>query len=717
MKSRIEIDQHLENTFMPYAMATIVDRALPDIDGLKPVHRKILYAMHNKGLTFNKQERAKSTEPVSETMKIHGHGDSSIYEALALMTEQNETLLHPFIDGEGAFGKIYSKDSPAAPRYTFCKLNKFSEEMFDNIHKGVVDFIEEGGHKQPLLLPCSFPNILIKPNNGIAVGEACNFPSFNLIEVCNATKAMLKDSEVDLSQFISSPDFSTGGALIENKAELQKVIETGLGSFVIRSAYTYNESENCIDIYEIPYSTTADSIIDKITQIIRLGKMKDIIDIRDETGWDNEKGKEELRITIDLKKKADPEMVMDYLFKNSPLESSFSVNMNSVYNNVPKVRGVRETLKLWIAFRRNCVKKALTYDLEKYRKEYVLLKGLEIVSVDIDKVVSIIRQSKTEEESIQELKEKFALSETQANYIADIKLRYLNKDYISKKLKRLEEVIKIGKDISSILEDETKLNDIISQKLDEIIAEYGQPRRTVIISSTEEKKVVSKQEIIEDYNCHIMLTKQGYVKKYLRYADEESHKLKDEDSIVLMTPTVNKSDLIIYTDKANCYTLPVHKLEQTAPSSLGTYIKNTLNIDKEEEIIFSIITTNYEGWLLFTFENGKVAKIPLASYKSTRTKLTNAYNQNSPIVSINYINEDKDFVIASSIDKYLIFNTNQINEKVSRNSQGVQVIKSKKDSITAKCYPLDLELEEKTYQYYKGNIPAVGTFLRKEDSL
>lgn len=713
MKARVEIDTHLNNTFMPYAMTTIVDRALPDItDGCKPVHRRILYAMKQKGIVFTR-DRAKSSEPVSETMKIHGHGDSSIYDALALMTEQNETLLYPFIDGEGAFGKVYNKDKPSASRYTFCRLNKFAEQMFDNIDKGVVDFIEEGGHKQPLALPTTFPNILIKPNSGISVGMACNFPSFNLGEICKATIAIIEDETCDLTDFITAPDFSTGGEWIKNVQELSNVIENGRGSFRLRSKYLYREEDNCIEVYEIPYSTTADAIIDKVSQIIKGGRFKEIVDIRDETGWDDTLEKEMLKIAIEIKKKANPIVVMEYLFKNSPLESNFSVNMNSLSNNVPSVRGVRETIKLWLEYRKQCVKKALNFDLNKLRKEFVLLKGLQSIVSNIDEAISIIRGAKTDDEAIKSLMNVFNINETQANYIADIKLRNLNEEFINKKLQRLDEVTRLGKETSDTISSEEKINDIIKSQLNSVAKEFIQPRRTQIVEPTE---VISipKEETIENYNCYITLTKEGYVKKHLRPSD--SHKVKDGDEITIQEQTTNKAEIVCFTNKGNTYTIKAHTLETTQPSSLGNYIPTLLPLDKDETIIYSIVTTDYEGWVIFGFENGKVAKVPLLQYKSTRTKLQNSYNMNAQLVHISHIIEDGLMLAESSIGKLLIFETKKIASKSSRATQGVNVMKSREDSTMFGLKIIDSSMvQEDIIKYYSTKtLSSVGTFRKSE---
>lgn len=699
------ISDLLNKNCMDYAKYVLSSRAIPDLrDGCKPIHRRILWSFYNNKLTYDKP-RVKSANAVGGVLAYSPHGDASVYEACVRLA--NDSVMLELIDGKGSFSSTTARDVQAgASRYTEMRLSKIAMELLDGINKKNVDMklnYDETRY-EPVALPSKFCIALCNPNQGIGVGLSSNICSFNLNEVCDATISELKNEEYDFLV----PDFPTGGELIFDEKTLGTINEVGRGSIKVRSKY--HVENNSIIITEIPYTTTREAIIEKIIELVKAGKIKEITDINDYTGLDG------LNITIDLKKNSNIDLVMQKLFKSTPLEDTFSCNFILLLDGKPTLLGAKQVIREWIKFRKQCLRRELEYDIQQLQSTQEELLGLKTILRDLDKAIALIRSSKSEKEAVGKLREEFKLNDKQLDYIIGIRMVNMNQDWLTSKINKLDRINALLETSQDNLNSEEYYISTIIDQLQSIKAEYGQPRRTAIISLKEEKTVL-KQEIIEDYNCHVMLTKQGYVKKYLRYTDKEAHKLKDDDSIILMSPTVNKSDLIIYTDKANCYTLPAHKLEQTTPSSLGTYIKNTLNIDKEEEIIFSIITTNYEGWLLFTFENGKVAKIPLASYKSTRTKLTNAYNQNSPIVSINYINEDKDFVIASSIDKYLIFNTNQINEKVSRNSQGVQVIKSKKDSITAKCYPLDLELEEKTCQYYKGNIPAVGTFLRKEDSL
>lgn len=712
MNKQLEISEHIREVFMPYAMTTIMDRALPNVaDGLKPVHRKILYAMDNKGITYKREDRAKSTEPVAETMKIHGHGDASIYEALALLTEQNESLLHPFLDGEGAFGKVYSKDSPSASRYTFCRLNKFTNDtMFCGLDKGVVDFVEEGGHKQPLELPCSFPNILVKPNIGIAVGFACNFPSFNLNEVCDSAIAVLRNQEDEVYNTIKAPDFSTGGDYVLNTTELKKVIDSGRGAFKLRAKYRYIKEQNLIEIYEVPYGVTCDAIVDKVGDIIRLKKHKEILDIRDETGWSIEDNCEKLKITIDIAKKANPEIIMEYLFKNTPLESNFNVNMNSLYKNSPKVRGVKETLRDWCDFRKETVKKELTYDLDKLRKEYKLLIGLTKIIDHIDEVISLIRNAETDEDVISSLMSAFGLDETQAEYVSNIKLKNLNKKWIESKTSRTQEVAKKGKELSSTIEDEVKLSEVIITQLEDIKKEYGKERKTTIITQSN-TVTISKEDLIEDYNCYVTLTAEGYIKKTKLSSDMQ--KTKDGDYVTQQISATNKSNILLFTDKGNVFTLKGYDLKLLTPSVLGTYIPTLISLDSDENVIYMVCTTDFKGNMIFGFENGKVAKVKLSAYNKNRQKLQNSYYMGSKLVCISLEQEGLMFA-QSSIDKVIIFNPKDIAEKESRTAQGVMVIKSRKNSYMKAMDYIRKDLSQEAIDYYKVSLNSVGKNLKKE---
>lgn len=708
MKSlTIEVDEHMENTFMPYAMMTILDRALPDVrDGMKPVHRRTLYTMHKKGCTHNK-DMIKSATVVADTMNIHFHGDTSIYDALALMTDRNETLLYPYINADGGFGKVYNTDKPAAYRYTYCRLNKFSEELFKGLDKNIVGCVEEGGFKQPVVLPVSYPNILIKPNNGISVGEACNFPSFNMNDVIDCTVNYVNNKAFNHI----APDFSTGGELIYNQSEIFKLCEKGRASIQLRSKYRFNEKDSCIEVYEIPYNTTTTQIVGKITDILKGNRYKEILDIRDETGYDEELEADVLKIAIDIKKKSDPDIVMAWLFKNTPLQSTFSANMNCLVRNRPQVLGVRSIIKEWVDFRVSCVKGEISYDINQYKTELNRLQGLEIILSDLDRAISIIRNSKSESHAIDELASYFKLNKDQVSYIVGIKLISMNKEWIISKTQRIKQLKTRIEELSNTLLSKSEINNVIITQLQEIKEKYGQPRRTEIICPTEAKEV-SDDLLIEDYNCQIVITKQGYLKKNLRFSDTQ--RTKENDIVAQQIQSTNKSKLLLFTDRANCYYLNVHELDTTLPSNLGDYLPTLLQL-QDEQILYVISTEDFKGNVLFAFENGKVAKVNLSSYetKTNRTRVVNAYNTNSKLISIHCIENDCDFMAISSIDKVLIFDTNLINAKDSKASQGVNVLRSKDDSKMVLFKPCEIE-DDDVKSYYKVNIPAVGKYSRKD---
>lgn len=678
--TKIEVDKQITESYMTYAMSTILDRALPDIrDGMKPVHRRTLYSMYKRGIIHNKP-RAKSSEPVSETMKIHHHGDGSIYEALALMTEQNETLLHPFIDGEGAFGKVYSKDSPSAMRYTFCRLNKFTEELFNDIKKDVVKFIgEDKEHLQPEVLPCAYPSILIKSNNGIAVGEACNFGSFNLSEVIDTTIAYMKNKDIDIIDHLIAPDFSTGSQFIYNKDELEKIYNTGKGSVKLRSKYKVDKKNNCIEVYEIPFNTTVNDIVSTITNLMKQNDFKDILDIRDETGYNKETEREELKITIDIKKNTNINLLMTKLLKKSPLEKMFSFNMNCLVNYEPKVVSIKEILKEWLLFRKDCLKKSLAYDLKEDKKQLHFLEGLEKVLLDIDKAIEIIRKTK-EDTIIKTLCNYFKIDEIQANSITNMRLRNINKDYILKQINNKNKLDNKVKTTEYQLNNDKELNKIIIADLERVKNTYGKSRKTEIIYEDTTAKI-TKDDLIEDYSCNIVFTKENYLRKTLRYS--EAQKVKDGDIVISMIQTSNKGEVILISNLGNAYKLQISDLTSKQPSTLGDYIPSLISLEEGEIIIGCLATNDFKGYSIITYENGKVAKINLESYKTStkRSKLANSLYLDSKVISIIQANDDIDLYLVSSQDKALIINTKNINSKNARNTQGIQVMSSNKDDF------------------------------------
>lgn len=702
----------LKVNYMPYAMSVIVSRAIPEIDGLKPSHRKLLYTMYKMGLL--KGAKTKSANVVGQTMKLNPHGDMAIYETMVRLTTGNEALLYPLVESKGNFGKTYSRDMKfAAPRYTEVKLAPISEELFRDIDKDTVDFTDnyDGTSKEPVLMPSAFPNILVNPNQGIAVGMASNICSFNLKEVCDATIAYIKNDNIDLMKYIKAPDFSTGGQLILNEKDMKKIYSTGRGSFKVRAKYRYDKKNNCIEVYEIPYTTTIEAIIESIAAIIKSGKIKDITDVRDETDLAG------LKITIDLKRNSNPDEIMNKLYMMTPLSDSFGCNFNILIGQKPMVMGILDILDHWIQFRMECIRRKSLYEIKKKSNHLHLLKGLAKILLDIDKAISIIRKTSKEAQVIPNLMKGFDIDELQAEFVAEIKLRNLNKEYILRQTADIENLTKEIEDLKDIVARDERVLDIICQQLKEISDKFGQERRTEIIDEEDVEKV-SPETFIEDYNVRLFLTQQGYIKKItlvsLRSSGEQ--KLKDDDFIMQEQETRNKADLLLFSDKGQVYKLKIHDLSDTKASQLGDYLENVLQLDEGESIIFMHATENYEGHMIFGFENGKAAKIPVSSYatKTNRRKLANAYNTNFPLAGIYFLDQDTDFVAYSSISKVLVFNTSQISPKTTRNSQGVAVLKSKKGSRMTRIISLE-EIKLNDPEYYRANIPAVGKYIKVED--
>ena len=708
------ITDTLEKNYMPYAMSVIVSRAIPEIDGFKPSHRKLLYTMYKMGLLTG--NRTKSANVVGQTMKLNPHGDMAIYETMVRLTRGNDALLHPFIDSKGNFGKQYSRDMVfAAPRYTEVKLDKICHEIFKDIDKNTVDFVDnyDGTMKEPALLPTTFPNILVNPNQGIAVGMASSICSFNLEEVCETTIAFLKDENVDVVSTLKAPDFSTGGQLIYNEKSIREIYATGRGSVKLRAKYRYDPKNNCIEIYEIPYSTTIEAIIDKIVELVKQNRIREISDIRDETDLSG------LKIVLDLKKNTDPDKLMNKLFKLTPLQDSFACNFNVLINGKPMVLGVKGILREWTLFRINCIKRQIAFDIEKKSDKLHLLKGLKKILLDIDKAIKIIRETEQEAEVVPNLMKGFDIDQVQAEFIAEIKLRNLNKEYILKRTDEIDSLEKEIEDLQKTFKDESRIKKIIIKELKEVAQKYGKPRRTEIIMEETIVDDTAEENFIEDYNLKIFLTKQNYLKKIslvsLRGSSEQ--KLKEEDTIIQEIEASNKFDLLLFSNKYTVYKLKIHEINDCKASSLGEYLPNLLEMEPDEKIIYIVATDDYSGYMLFGFENGKVAKIDFNSYatKTNRKKLTNAYSDLSKLVYIKWIKEDVDLVAFSSINKVLVFNTAGINPKTTRDSQGVQVLKAKKGSTMVQIKEMD-EVRFSDVDYYRTkNIPATGCYLKPED--
>jgi DNA gyrase subunit A len=703
----------LEQNYMPYAMSVIVSRAIPEIDGFKPSHRKLLFTMYKMGLLTG--SRTKSANIVGQTMKLNPHGDMAIYETMVRLTRGNNALLHSFIDSKGNFGKQYSRDMRyAAPRYTEAKLDKICEELFKELDKDTVDFVDnyDGTLKEPTLLPTTFPNILVNANQGIAVGMASNLCSFNLQEVCEAAAQFIQYENIPIEQYLKAPDFSSGGQLIYKEKEIAEIYANGRGSFKLRAKYRYDKSHSCLEIFEIPYTTNVEVIIDAIIELVKNGKVKDITDVRDETDLSG------LKVTIDLRKSADPESVMNKLFKLTTLQDSFSCNFNILVDGKPKVMGVKAILREWLIFRINCIRRQTLFDIARKSEKLHLLLGLKKILLDIDKAIRIIRGTEHEADVVPNLMSGFAIDQLQAEFIAEIRLRNLNKEYI---LNRVGEVEKLQKEIAGLKElhgSEAKIKKVIIKQLGEVAKKFGKPRQTEIIGE-ESVEEITQEHLIEDYNLKLFLTAHNYLKKVpltsLRSSPE--HKLKEEDSIIQEVETHNKADLLLFSNQQVVYKMKIYEINDHKASSLGEYLTNLLGLDPDEKILYIVATDDYRGNLLFAFENGKIAKIDLASYatKTHRKKLANAYSGLTRLVRMFYLDQDIELAAFSSIKKVLIFNTANINSKTTRASQGVQVLTGKKGSSMVAVKTLD-EVNFVDPDYYRTkHIPAIGCYLKEED--
>ena len=703
----------LEKNYMPYAMSVIVSRAIPEIDGFKPSHRKLLYTMYKMGLLTG--GKTKSANVVGQTMKLNPHGDMAIYETLVRLTRGNSALLHPFIDSKGNFGKQFSRDMRfAAPRYTEVKLDKVCEEIFRDIDKNTVNFTDnyDGTLKEPTLLPSTFPNILVNSNQGIAVGMASNICSFNLQEVCEATVEYIKDENVDFTKHLKAPDLSTGGKLIYNEKEIRDIYNTGRGGFKVRAKYRYDKENSCIEILEIPYTTTTEAIIDSVIELVKSGKIKEITDVRDETDLEG------LKVTFDIRKSADPDALMNKLYKLTPLQDSFNCNFNILVKGSPRVMGIRPILKEWVSFRIDCIKRQTLFDIDKKSDKLHLLMGLKKILLDIDKAIKIIRDTEHEADVVPNLMKGFGIDQIQAEFIAEIRLRNLNKEYILNRVSEVESLQKEIQELKDIYGNEARIKKIIVKQLGEIAKKYGRPRCTEIIQE-EHIEEITQEHLIEDYNLKLFLTDQNYLKKIplVSLRANPEHKLKEEDFIVREVETRNKADLLLFSNKHTVYKMKIYEINDCKASSLGEYLNNLLGLEPDEKIIFITATDNYKGCMLFGFENGKMAKIELESYatKTNRKKLANAYSNMDRLIYVDFIEEDIELVAFSSINKVLVFNTSNINPKSTRDSQGVQVLTSKKGSRMTRVKPV-AESGLSDLEYYRTkNIPATGCYLKKED--
>lgn len=708
------IDSTIRENYMPYAMSVILSRAIPEIDGFKPSHRKLLYTMYKMGLLSG--ARTKSANIVGATMKLNPHGDSAIYDTMVRLSRGYEALLHPYVDSKGNFGKFYSRDMAwAASRYTEAKLDKICNELFRDIDKDTVDFVDnyDNTMKEPSLLPVAFPSVLVNTNTGIAVGMASNICSFNLKEICETTAALIRDPNHDVMQTLPAPDFIGGCQIIYDENALRQVYETGKGGIKLRARYQYDKSANCIDVLSIPSTTTCEVIIEKIIDLVKAGKIKDIADVRDETGIDG------LKITIDLKRGVDPDRLMAKLYRFTTLEDSFSCNFNVLIGGVPRVLGVKALLEEWIAFRIECVRRRTYFDRNKKAEKLHLLKGLEAILLDIDKAVKIVRETDEEAEVVPNLMIGFGIDEVQAEYVAEIKLRHLNREYILKRTAEIEALEKEIAELDEILKSKTRIKTIIVKELKEIAEKYGQPRKSIIIyediaSYTEEK------DDVPDYPVNLFFTKEGYFKKITPQSLRMSsnHKLKDGDEIVQNCEFSNNGELLFFTDKCQVYKAKAADFTDTKASALGEYVPAKLGMDEGENAVYMVATKDYKGILLFAFENGKLAKVPLEAYqtKTNRKKLTGAYSDKSPLAGMVFFTEDKEFLLKASSGRMLLIHSGAINLKTTRSTQGVAVMKLKKGHRLFEISEYVEGTFAKPQRYRTKTLPTLGAMPANEDS-
>ena len=704
------ITDTLEKNYMPYAMSVIISRALPEIDGFKPSHRKLLYTMYKMGLLNG--GRTKSANVVGQTMRLNPHGDSAIYDTMVRLARGNESLLYPYVDSKGNFGKAYSRDMAyAASRYTEVKLEPICNELFRDIDKDTVDFVPnyDNTMMEPTLFPTTFPSVLVNANVGIAVSMASNVCPFNLTEVCDTTIALLKNPEADVTETLLGPDFPGGGFLLKDADEFRKICETGRGSVKVRAKWNYDKAGSCIEVTEIPYSTTIEAIMDKIVDGIKQGKLREISYVRDETDLSG------LKIAIDLKRGADPEKVMQKLFRMTPLQDSYSCNFNILIHGQPRVMGVKEILTEWITFREECVRRRIVYDLQRKREKLHLLEGLERILLDIDEAIRIVRETKEESEVVPNLMQGFSMDEIQAEYVAEIKLRHLNREYI---LRRTQEMEQLRTDIDSLqqtLESPKKIRAVIAKELKETAKKYGQPRKTQFCEVDLQAESDPTMDI-PDYPVHLFLSESGYFKKIspasLRMNAEQ--KLKEDDRIIAHWETTNRTELLIFTNQQQVYKTKASAFEDSKASLLGDYIPAKLGFDEGEFVVSVILTNDYSGMLLFVYENGKVAKVPLQSYatKTNRKKLANAYSDKSPLVTALPLLEEQHVLLRSSGNRALLFQTEELLPKTARNTQGVQVMTLKGKQVVLSAELLTAEQAEERKRYQAKTLPALGALAK-----
>lgn len=708
-----QVTETLKNNFMPYAMSIIVSRAIPEIDGFKPSHRKLLYMMYTMGLLNG--GTIKSANIVGRTMQLNPHGDAAIYDTMVRLSEGNGALLHPFVRSKGSFGKAYSRDMQcAAARYTEAKLAPISAELFADIDKDTVDFVDnyDASMKEPTLLPVTFPTVLINANMGIAAGMASSICSFNLEEVCKTTIALIRDENADLFETLIAPDFSIGGQLLYDRAAMERIYETGRGGFKVRGVYSYDKAANCIDITEIPPTTTIEAIIEKVIELCKAKKITEINDIRDETDLTG------LKITIDLKRGADPERLMNRLFKMTPLQDTFSCNFNILIAGSPKVMGIREILNEWIAFRRECVRRRVYFSLNKAKDRLHLLKGLEKILLDIDKAIKIIRETAEEKEVVPNLMIGFGIDQIQAEYVAEIKLRHLNREYIMNRLSDIEQLEAQVADLTETLQSKRRINSIIVKELEGVIKKHAQPRKTAVLYDVD-LSTEAEEEPVDTSPVHLFYTQQGYFKKItpqsLRMSGEQ--KLKEGDAVQTELLSSNNAELLFFTNKCQVYKAKATDFSDGKASLLGEYLPAKLEMENDEHTVAMIATTDYKGFLLFVFENGRVAKIDLAAYqtKNNRKKLIKAYTDKFPLHSILHLQQEGEVLLTSTNGRMLLLHTGALATKTTKNNSGVAVMTQKRGQRVLSVQPYTEGMLQKPHRYRTKTLPAAGSVKTAEE--
>ena len=708
------ITETLEVNYMPYAMSVIVSRAIPEIDGFKPSHRKLLYTMYDMGLLT--KARTKSANVVGATMKLNPHGDVAIYDTMVRLSRGYGALLHPFVDSKGNFGKVYSRDMAwAASRYTEVKLDTICGELFRDIDQDTVDFVDnyDGKLKEPALLPTTFPNVLVSANQGIAVGMASNLCGFNLGEVCDTTIAFLKNPDHDILSTLKAPDLPTGGELIYDAAALGEIYRTGRGSFKVRAKWRYLKSENLIEVYEIPYSTTSEAIMDKVSELVKAGKIKEIADMRDETDLTG------LKLAIDLKRGTDPDKLMSKLFRMTPLMDSQSCNFNVLIAGMPRVMGVREILEEWTAWRADSVRRRVYFNMKKKQDKLHLLQGLRRILLDIDRAIQIIRETEEDAEVVPNLMIGFGIDQVQAEYVADIRLRNINKEYILKRTQEVDSLEAEIEDLQATVNDPKRIRKIIIGELTEVRKKYAVPRRTDILYEYEAENAQGEEDDTPDYPVHLFLSREGYLKKItpqsLRMASDQ--KYKEGDGPFLYWEGNNRDELLVFTDRQQCYKTRLSEFDDSKASVLGDYLPTKLGMDGEERVLWACIPGDYSGQLLFCFENGKTARVELSAYQTQtrRKKLTGAYSDKSPLVTAFLLREELELALYSSDGRCMVFHTAVLAPKTTRTTQGVNVMALKPKRTVTQVLPLAETAIVNAARYRARSLPVAGAILREED--